>query len=240
MASVLLAAALLGILGSLSGCGGADARRASHIARGQKYLADDKLEKARIEFADALQIAPNDAQARFLSGRVAEKLGNFRVAASMYQGAIDVNPDHVPARANLARLYLFAGIPGKALELIKPVLSRHPDDPDLLTVRGAARSQLKDDAGAFADAERAVQLAPSNESAVSLLAGLYQHSGQPERAVELLTATLRILPASIDLHQVLTRLYLASGESNLAEEQLLQLVQIKPRQLPLRLQLASF
>jgi tetratricopeptide (TPR) repeat protein len=238
--SVLLAAGLLAIVVSLSSCGGADARRASHMARGQKYLADEKLEKARIEFADALQIAPNDPEARFMSGRVAEKLGNLRAAASMYQGTIDVSPDHVQARANLARLYLLGGIPGKSLELIKPVLSKHPDDPDLLTVRGAARLQLKDDAGALADAKRAVQLAPSNESAVALLAGLYQRSGQPERAVEVLTVTLKRLPASLDLHQVLARLYLASGDSKLAEEQLQQLVQIKPQRLPLRLQLASF
>jgi Flp pilus assembly protein TadD len=169
----VLAVALLVGLTVLAGCGGADARRASHMKRGEQYLAADELAKARVEFADALQIAPNDPEARFMSGRVAERLGNLRTAASMYQGAIDVDPGHVQAHARLGRLYVLSGAPDRALQLIKPILGSHPDDPDLLTVRAAARAVLKDDAGALADAERAVQLGPGNEEAVSLLAGLY-------------------------------------------------------------------
>jgi uncharacterized protein (TIGR02996 family) len=231
---------LLAVVATLSGCGGADARRASHIARGEQYLAQDQLEKARIEFADALQIAPNDAQARFLSGRVAERLGNVRAAAAMYQGTIDVSPEHIQAHARLARLLVLSGAPARALELIGPLLARHPEDPDLLTVRAAARVELKDTGAAITDAARAVQLAPLNEGAVSLLAGLYWQTGQAQRAVELLTVTLTRLPDSGDLRQALARLYLSRGESKLAEEQLLRIVQSKPRDLALRYQLASF
>ena len=232
--------ALVAVVLALSGCGGADARRASHMARGEKYLAQDQLEKARIEFADALQIAPNDPQARFLSGRVAERLGNMRGAAAMYQGTIEVSPDHLQAHAHLARLLVWSGAPARALELVGPVLARHPDDPDLLTVRGAARLELKDTAAALSDAQRAVQLAPLNEGAVSLLAGLYWQTGQGQRAADWLTATLARLPDSVDLRQALARLYLARGEKKLAEEQLLRSVQSKPLDLALRYQLASF
>jgi tetratricopeptide (TPR) repeat protein len=228
------------VFGMLAGCGGADTRRASHLARGQQYLAQDKLEKARVEFADALQIAPNDAEARFLSGRVAEKLGDLRAAGSLYQGALDVNPDHVQACVSLARLYLQTGSPEKALGLVEPLLGRHPDDPDLLTARGAARAQRQEGAAALADVQRAVQLAPAHEAAVSVLAVLYQQAGQPERAVELLTTTLKRLPNSGELHRMLAQLYLAEGDNRLAEEQLRQVVQSSPRQLAPRLQLAAF
>jgi uncharacterized protein (TIGR02996 family) len=231
---------LLAVVAAVSGCGGADSRRASHIARGEKYLADEQLEKARIEFADALQISPNDAQARFLSGRVAERLGNVRSAAAMYQGAIDVNPEHVQAHARLGRLLVVSGAPVRALELIGPLLARHPDEPDLLTVRAAARAQLKDTQSALADAERAVQLQPQNEAAVSLLAALYWQSGQAPRAAALLTDTLEHLPDSTELRQSLAKLYLLQGDGQLAEAQLLRMVQSKPRDLELRYQLASF
>jgi len=237
---LLAASALLALPGFLSGCGGAEARRASHIARGQKYLADGRLDKARIEFANALQIAPNDAEARYLNGRVAERLGDARGAAAMYQGAIDVNPGHLEARAHLARLYLLAGRPEKALELVEPALAGHPDDPDLLVVRGAARARLKDDAGARADAERAVGRAPLNTDAVLLLAELYRRADQSPRAIGLISATLKSLPQSLELHEALARIYLAGGEPQAAEQQLQQMVQIQPGELALRLQLASF
>jgi len=240
LAGLLAVTLLTASLALVSGCGGADARRASHIARGQQYLAAGRLDKARIEFANALQIAPNDAEARYLNGRVAERLGDVRTAVGMYQGAMDVDPNHLQARARLARLYVLAGINDKALYLIGPGLKEHPDDPELLTVRAAVRSRSQDNAGALADAERAVKLAPANEDAVLLLADLYRISGQMGRAIELLKSTLERSPRSIDLRQGLARLYLADGDTKPAEEQLLEAVQLSPRELPLRLQLASF
>ena len=240
IAPLLLATAVLVILAGLSACGGADARRASHIARGQKYLAAGRLDKARVEFSNALQIEPNDDEARYLNGRVAEGLGDFRAAAAMYRGAIDVNPNHVQARARLALLYTSAGLPEKAMDLVKPALVTHPDDPGLLVARGAARLRLRDGTGARADAERAVQLAPGNPDAVLLLGELYRLSGETSRSIELLNAALAKMPQSLELHEALARLYQSSGDSAQAEEQLRQLVQIKPAELPLRLQLTSF
>src|ERR1700689_2777281 len=133
---------------ALVGCGGAQARKARH------------LEKGRVEFRNALQIAPNDSEARYQNGLVDEKLGNPREAAQFFQGAIDVDADNVRAGAALARLSLFGGAPERALETIGPSLAKHPDDGSLLTVRAAARVQLKDTDEALQDAQRSVQLAP--------------------------------------------------------------------------------
>lgn len=234
------ALALLGIAGSLCGCGGPDARRASHIARGQQYLADGKLEKARVEFANALQIAPEDAQARYLMGRVSERLGDPRAAAAMYQGAIDENPGDAQARAALARLYLFTSHPEKALTLIQPALALRPDDAQLLTVRAAARLRLKDPSGARSDAERAVRLAPADPDAIAALAGLYRETGEPQQALKLLQTALARTPDAVSLRQLLAGLYLAQGEENLAEEQLSSIAKLRAQELAPRLQLAAF
>src|SRR5262249_41297205 len=155
----------------LAGCGGAQARYTNHIERGKKYLTEDNLDKAGIEFRNALQIQPKDPEALYLTGRVNERRGNLRGAARLSQAAIDANPEYVPARAGLGKLYAFAGLPDRALQVVEPALAKHPDDADLLTVRSAARHQMKNDAGARADGERAVQLAPTNENAIALLAG---------------------------------------------------------------------
>src|SRR3984885_469901 len=114
------------------------------MAKGQTFLAKGNVEKARIEFRNALQIAPNDSEVRFENGVVDEKLGNRREAGQFYQGAIDSNKDNVAARAALGRLYVLTGAPAQALETIKPSLDKHPDDPNLLTVRAASRDMLKD------------------------------------------------------------------------------------------------
>ena len=58
-----LAAAILSTL-LLAGCGGADARRGEHMQRGQEYFAAENWEKARVEFRNALQVSPDDPNAR--------------------------------------------------------------------------------------------------------------------------------------------------------------------------------
>src|SRR5271155_1389349 len=104
----------------IAGCGGAETRKARHLAKGQAFTVEGNFEKARVEFRNALQLVPTDGGARYENGVVDEKLGNPREAAQFYQGAIDVDADNVPARAALGRLYLFSGAPDKALQTIDP------------------------------------------------------------------------------------------------------------------------
>src|ERR1700730_8724436 len=85
---------VLGLIAvALSACGGAQARKARHLEQGHSYLAAGNFDKARVEFQNALQIAPTDAEARFEMGVVNEKLGKVREGASFYQGTLDVGPD---------------------------------------------------------------------------------------------------------------------------------------------------
>lgn len=235
---MLCACALAALV--LAGCGGAQARKARHLEKGQTYYAAGNFEKARVEFRNALQIAPNDSEARFQNGRVDEKLGNPREAAQFYQGAIDVDADNARARAALGRLYLFGGAPERALETIKPSLVKHPDDASLLTVRAAARVQLKDPQEALEDAERAVQLAPDSEDAVAVLAGIYNAKNQPEQARAVLESAIKRIPATVDLRLALAQLYGSLNQAPQLEALLLDLVRLYPKEKAHRLRLAQF
>jgi tetratricopeptide (TPR) repeat protein len=224
----------------VAGCGGAESRKAKHLERGRQFLAAGNLEKARVEFRNALQIAPTDSGARFENGVVDEKLGNAREAAQFYRGAIDVNSDNVGARVGLGRMYLLAGAADKALEAIDPAFEKHPDDAGLLTVRAAARMQRKEPGSALPDAQRAVQLAPTDENAVSVLAGIYKNSGESAKAIALLEATIKSIPATVDLRLELAQLYAAAGQQAETEELLVDLVRLNPTVVAHRLRLAQF
>ena len=238
--STLLAIVLLGVAAASAGCGGPEARRASHVVRGQQYLADGKLDKARIEFANALQIAPQDAEARYLLGRVMERLGDIRSAAGMYQGAIDVDPEQIGARAGLGRMYVLSGHAERALTLVEPGLGKQPDNPELLVVRSLARLRLQDPSGAISDAEHAVRLAPSDSDAVSALAAVYNETGQPERALSLLKSAVERVPVATGMREFLAGMYVARGQDQLAETQLREVVRLRPGELAPRLRLAAF
>src|ERR1022692_3383346 len=101
--------AVLGFAVVLVACSGAEGRKNGYLAKGQEYLAAHNYSKARLEFRNALQLDSNDAQASFLAGEAAEHLGNLREAAQMFQTAIQVNPKHLGARAQLAKIYVVGG-----------------------------------------------------------------------------------------------------------------------------------
>ena len=225
---------------AVAGCGGGESRKAKHLEKGQQFLSAGNFEKARVEFRNALQIAPTDSEARYENGVVDEKLGNIREAAQFYRGAIDVDADNVQARVGLGRVYLFGGAPDKALELIDPVFAKHPDDAGLLTVRAAARVQLKDRVAALADAQRAVQLAPLSEDAVSVLAGIYKANGDTAKAIALLDDAVKRIPGAVDLRLELAQLYGEAGQEARSEEILVDLVRLNPAVPSHRFHLAQF
>jgi predicted Zn-dependent protease len=224
---------------ALVACGG-QARYSSHLERGKQFLAQGNLDKAGVEFRNAAQIQPKAPEALYLNGRVAELRGDYRAALGLYQAVIDANPDFLAARVSLAKIYVFGGAPDRALQLVEPALAKHPDTPDLLVVRSAARAKLKNMAGAREDAEHAVRLAPGNEEAVSTLAGLLQQAGEGQQAIALVSNALTRVPTSVDLRQVLASLYTSAELPAKAEEQLRKIVELRPQELPRRYQLAYF
>lgn len=236
LAGVALACALAV---ALSACGGPQAREARYTRRGQEYLAKGEYDKARVEFRNALQIAPRSADLRYDLGLVAEKLGNLGEAAQYYSGALDSNHDLIPARVRLGRLLLFVGLTDQALQQVDPGLKAHPNDPDLLTVHAAALQQKKRPDEALKEAQRALALDPNNEAAISLVAGLEIRGGQAQQATSLVEAAIKRLPASTDLRLLLTQVYLDSGNLAAAEREVLELTRLQPGNSAFRLQLGT-
>jgi tetratricopeptide (TPR) repeat protein len=224
---------------ALGGCSSAQVRYQDYLRRGEQFLAQGNLPAASVELRNALQIEPKSATALYDLGRVVEAQGDFRHAASLLQAAIETQPANSKARVDLGTIYCIAGVPRKALEIVAPALAHHPNDPDLLTVRAAAERGLKQDGPATADAERAVRIAPANESAVAMLAMLDKQDGRADQALALVDQAVRQSPRSANLRKLLASLYVAAGQFVPAEAQLRALVALQPRDLPLRLGLAN-
>jgi tetratricopeptide (TPR) repeat protein len=228
------------IAGVLSGCSSAQSRKASYVAHGKAYYAAANYTKARLEFSNAAQIDPNDAEARLMLGQIAEKLGDVRAALGQYQAAITLDPHESTARAAMGRLFLYGGLARKATELIEPGLATDPKNAELLTVRGAAREQLGDGAGALSDAQTALQIAPDNLYAIALLASIYKGRSQLDQAVAVIETALRRLPNNVDLHSMLAELDLANRQPAKAEAELHRIIELDPNTLTHRYRLASF
>jgi len=233
--------AALGITAlQLGACSSAASREARYRQKGADYLAAKNYEKARVELNNALQINPKDASAQYLAGQVSEKLDNVRDAAGHYQAALDLDPNQPLARAALGRLYLFAGIPAKAIELAEAGLKLTPGNAQLLTVRAAAKAQQGDRAGAMQDAQAAAQTAPTDEFVVALLGSLYRQAGDNDKAIEVASNGVKAMPGNVDLRFVLADLLISVQRFSEAEAQLQAIIATEPKVLSHRYRLARY
>ena len=234
----LALAVLCALLTTLAACGGPAERQARHEKRGQAFLDAGNLDKARVEFRNALQIAPNSSQVRYENGLVAELQGNIQEAARDYVGAIDINSDNVAARARLGRLLALSGLPDEALQRVEPALAKHPDNVDLLIVRATALSLKKDSQAALGEAQRALKLSPDNEEVISAMAAVQLADGDMENAVKGVRTALARNPQSVPLQRILVEVCFKAKEYDCAEQGLLQLIRLRPHEKVFRLQLA--
>ena len=237
----LLARSLLGCLTMVGvGCGSVDARKAEFLQRGQTYYNENNYDKARIELRNALQIDPKFVEARYLSGRIAEKRSDIRDAVGQYQAAVDTNPKYELARAALARIYMLAGVLDKARELVDAGLKDEPQNAALLTVRGALEVQAGHLPAALEDAEAAIKIAPNDEYTISLLASLYKQSSRLDKAIAVVSDGIKQLPTSVDLRVVLADLEATQQDFVGVETQLKQIITLDPKNIANRSRLVQF
>jgi uncharacterized protein (TIGR02996 family) len=225
---------------ALQGCGGAEDRHARAIERGQQFIAERNYAKARVEFNNALQIQPNDADARYFVALAAEKGNDLRAAAQGYQAALNVDATHPLALAAIARLYVFSGLAEQGLEFVEKGLAAHPAHPELLIVGAAAKVALGRDQEAFEDATAVLTQQPSHEYAVSLLAGIHRNRGEEARAIDIIERALRDVPDSADLRVVLAQLFVDTGDKARAETEIKRLIELQPSDIQHRRRLVGF
>ena len=86
----------------------------AHFLIGWTWLGEGDLQKARMEFAEALTGDPNSVEALYWSATVELRLGSRPGAIRLLEKAVSVDPDHTGARYELAQAYASEGQPDKA------------------------------------------------------------------------------------------------------------------------------
>ena len=242
ISGVLRPVVLAACVAVLAACGGPEARKAEALEAGQKFLAEGNLDKARIEMRNVLQIDPNDAEARFMSGVIAERLDNMRQAAGHYRATLDIDAGHTKARASLSRIYVMAGLPNDAIGLVEEVLAEKEgaERAPLLAVRGAAYSQLGMVEEALLDARNAVAADPNHEQGVALLGGVLTNREEYTEAAQVLDDGIANSPESMDLRVARALLAEQMGDAAAAVDQYNYLLEANPEEVVYRYQAAAY
>lgn len=197
----------------LAACSSKESRIESGLAKSAEFIAQADWDKANIEMRNVLQIDPKNAQAYYLAGQISEARAEVQRAYGSYNKAIELKPDHLDAKAGLARLFLLADRPDDAERTINEALALDAKHVGALTARAAltARRGKTDDAIAQAraiiDAQKTVPV-----DASVLLAGLLTAQGKTSPALQVIETALKSQPQHLGLLQVGAKVAAASED----------------------------
>ena len=231
---------LIALMLALSGCGGKEERKAEHMAKGKAYLEQADYEKARIEFKNVLQIDPKNADAYYMSGLLEEKQQQWQRAFGNYMKALELNPQHLEAKAKVGKFYLLSGDTVKAEKMITEILAKKPGDPAAHTLKAALMARKGDMAGAIQEASQVIAADPTQTDAVSLIAALYSKQGDNAKAQDALENGIKANPKNVSLRMDLVSNFLKQNELAKAEQQMVEIITLDPKKLEYRINLATF
>lgn len=237
--SVYVLIVLLSVL-AITGCGGAESRKAKYLERSKNYLEEQNYDKAAVELKNVLQIDPKYAEAYYYLGKVEESRANWQKAFANYSKAVELDPDYFPAQASIGRFYLLSGDAAKAEEIEQKILAKNPEHPEGKTLKAAILLSKKDVTGAIKLAQEVISADPKQVSTTAFLADIYLRQKQPDKARETLEKGVAANPDNPTLRLLLSRVYFSLKNLDKAEEQLKILVSQKPDRLSYQSSLIGF
>jgi putative PEP-CTERM system TPR-repeat lipoprotein len=223
---VALAAAVL-----LAGCDGPDAQKS--LAAGTRYAEQHEFDKAVIEFKNALQAKPDLAQARFALGHALLENGEAIPATLELVKALDLGHPADQVAPLLAKAYIRAGQPRKALELETSAKLQSPEGVAALSTQlAAAHAELGNAERAEALLAKALELSPSHVPARLLRARSLEAKGDRDAARRIVDDVLERTPTDFDARMLKAQTLFRKGDFDGGTAELKKVLTARPGFLP--------
>jgi uncharacterized protein (AIM24 family) len=115
-----------------------------HLYRGSELLQDNRVHDAKAELEQALSLQPSDPKGQDLLGIVYFRLGLYPRAIAIYERLIQLHPEALEPRINLALSYLKTGQPSQARFELERVVEQNPGHSRAWGYLGLAFQRLGD------------------------------------------------------------------------------------------------
>ena len=199
------------------GCSSQSTRAQRYFDRGKRYFDQQKYAEASIEFQSALKRNSTLREAHYYLGLSQFRLRDYVGAYRELQGVVESAPSFLPARLDLAELFLTGNEPEKAREQVEAVQAIEAGNVAAQILLGRTYLAQKNAARAIQEFDKAKQMSPADPSVWGLSAvaeiaekqyGAAEHDAR--RAIEL-------APYSADSYINLSNLFRMTGRISEAE-----------------------
>lgn len=195
-------------------------RYAAFVAKGKSLFEKKQYAAANLEYLNASQLRPNDAEALHLLATVALVDGDYGRAVDYLRKALTKNPQYVPARLKLAEIMASSPVKthvAEAESAAESAVQDAPSDAEAVRILAKARLKLGDYEGAEERFNKSVSLMPQHLMSSIGLAVLKWKKNDLAGAEEVLKKAVASAPKASEPLLVLGRFYRLTKRNQEAE-----------------------
>jgi Tfp pilus assembly protein PilF len=216
----------------LSGCANPAEKRARFVETGKRFLDKKDYARAILQFRNAIQVAPKDAEGHYELALAYLGLGGIQQAVGELNKAAQLDPKHLPTQLKLAELMAASNnkeIVEEARKRVEGVLVTTPDDAEALTTLALTNLRLGESQNAEQDLIKALRAAPTSLKSSMLLASVKLSQKDMAGAEQVMKDAVAKDPKSKDAAMALGWLYRLLRRNPEAEAQFQRAIQIDPK-----------
>jgi Tfp pilus assembly protein PilF len=229
----------------LAGCSKTPQQKeAKFLETGRKHLLSHDFPSAILDFKNASQAMPKDAEPHYQLGLAELGSGSAPAAASEFRLAAQMDPKHIGAQLKLAEMMGANQNPDVIREGEKraqAVLAIEPGNPDALQALASAELRLGEDpADAVAHLEEALEKVPQHLGSAATLAIVKWRAHDISGAEQVLLKSASEAPKSAEHAMLLARFYILIQKPQEAERQFRRALDLDPAYGPVLASLGNF
>jgi len=175
-------------------------QRNPHYNSGLALQIAGRIEEAIGQYEQALQVAPDDAEAHYNLGVALEQMGRVPEAIEHYEQALRLRPEYAAAYSNLGSISLRLGKVPEAIAQYERALQFEPDMAEAYYNLGLALKQAGRVEEAIKRYTEAIRIKPDYAEAHYNLANALLGLGKVSEAIEHYEQALQIKPDFAEAH----------------------------------------
>jgi len=218
------------------------ARETTALARGKNLLARRDYPRALLEFKNATQAMPKDAEPYYQAGLAALGLGDPRNAYAYFNKAAQLDPKHAGAQLKIAELMTSSRnkeVVQEAEKRLTEMLPASSSNVEPLDTLALAEAKLGKSEDAVQHLQQALEKAPAHLTTSIALAQMKLHQKDVAAAEEVMQRATREDPKSAPAALALAQFYLRINRVEHGLAQVRRALEIDPRNGPALFTLAA-
>ena len=180
---VLTRVCVLSAVMLLGGCGSPEEKAAGYLDKAQALFEEGRVEEAKLELRNSLQIAPKNARARYLFALINEREEDYAKVLGNLLMAVETDPEFVDARVKLGYYYSIGQQADKAMEQAESAMQLAPDNAAVRLLNARAIYLSGDADGALEQTRIALSIDPMQRGAITFAAALHTSAGRIDEAL---------------------------------------------------------